>query len=386
MSGWLTAATNAFRKKSEAPPQTFEIRCGCGKIVAGERLRAEQMIVCPACKTSLLIFPASVYPLLRAPLPKKVLKAARATAGDAPVTTARQSETAAPADVARSRRRPVASVAGEKIANVQAPETAPGRLRRSFGPENLDRMRRRLLTPLRMVMLCVVLVIGATVWWISHLRALDRARDVLANVPKIADESLEEGNSAEAARQFARLGKAVDVLGRDDSQSHRWRQLARETAAISDLATSPLHDIVQEAADAETSPEGWSNAFRVNYRDGWVVIDAPVRRSNGGAEGVRYEIDFPLVAGEHRGKLMAEIPALEKVLAEKGAATRVIFAGQLADCRLSSDREPIWQIELRPETGFLWASAETYRLAGLPDDAETLKVLDSQSRLLGISP
>ena len=159
MSGWLTAATNAFRRKSEAPPQTFEIRCGCGKILSGERLRAEQTAACPACNASLLVFPASVYPLHRAPLPKKVVKTARATAPDASTTTAPHPGIAPPADRDRSRRRPAPSVAGEKTAKAPAPELILDRLRRTFGAEKLDRLRRRMLTPLRMVMLGVMLVL-----------------------------------------------------------------------------------------------------------------------------------------------------------------------------------------------------------------------------------
>lgn len=389
MPGWLSTATNIFRRKSEAPPQTFQIRCGCGKSVSGERTRTEQTTTCPGCKTALFVLPASVYPLPRTQVPKKkVALMERAPVDDETFSTTTKTLNPDSTAGAGRRRRGSVAAAETKTATTLLQPSFGERLRHSVEPANLDRLRRNLLTPLRMVLLGVALVVVATVWWIGHLRALDRARDVLATVPRLAEESLQEGDAAEAARQFSRLSHAVTLLGRDDSQSRHWHQLARETAAISDLVTAALHEILQEAAEAEAGSDTstWSNSFRVNYRDGWVLIDAPISRETDASDTTRWTIDFPLAVGEHRGRLIAEIPALKRALADDGSTRRVIFAAQLADCRLESGSDPVWRIELRPETGFLWSGAETYRLAGLPADDESLKILASQTQLLGIEP
>ncbi len=106
MSGWLTTATNAFRKKVDAPAQTFEIRCGCGKSLSGERTRAEQTATCPACKSALFVLPASVYPIPRSPVQKKVVRAPRPDEEDETSATATKSTKPDPADVGGTRRRP----------------------------------------------------------------------------------------------------------------------------------------------------------------------------------------------------------------------------------------------------------------------------------------
>jgi hypothetical protein len=385
MSGWLTTATNAFRKKVDAPAQTFEIRCGCGKSLSGERTRAEQTATCPACKSALFVLPASVYPIPRSPVQKKVVRAPRPDEEDETSATATKSTKPDPADVGGPRRRPRSSAAPSRVATAAPEPSFAERVQQAFEPANLDRLRRKLLTPLRLVLLGVALVIVATIWWIGHLRALDRARDTLASVPRQAEESLQEGDAPEAARKFALLRHAVDLLGRDDPQSRRWRQLARETAAIADLAAAPLHDILLEAAEAPDR-SAWANQFRVNYRDGWVLIDAPVSRATDGSDTARLTVDFPLVVGEHLGRLVAELPALEPAVAADGSARRVIFAAQLADCRLESGPDPIWRIELRPETGFLWTGAETYQALGMPPDESSSKTLAGQAQLLGIEP
>jgi hypothetical protein len=81
---------------------------------------------------------------------------------------------------------------------------------------------------------------------------------------------------------------------------------------------------------------------------------------------------------------VADLLIFEQRNIAAGEPQRVVFAAQLSDCRLEAGPAPLWRIELRPETGFLWAGADTYRLLGLPSDDDSLRVLAEQSRLLEI--
>jgi len=229
-------------------------------------------------------------------------------------------------------------------------------------------------------------VIALTGWWLIHLRALDQARDVLVSTPRLAEEALNEGEFHEAARQFSRIVAAVDLLGRDDAQSRQWRQAAREVTAISELAGVSLHEILDEAAHAVTGADRdrWLELFRGTYRGAWVVIDATVTRNGDETPGPRFTVDFPLAVGDCGGRLLADLPIFEQCVPPGSPGKRVIFAGQIESCRLIPGSEPVWQIELRPQTAILWGGAESYERLGLSIDQGTARILSEQSRLMGI--
>lgn len=234
----------------------------------------------------------------------------------------------------------------------------------------------------------LVLVVMGTVWWLFHLRALDRARETIAAAPRVAEEALQEGDIPEAARQYDRIREAVARLGRDDPQARRWNQLAKETTALSNLATAPLHSILKEAIDASAGGTDsiWKQIFRETFRGEWVLIDAPVSRRIDNAGRDEFQIDYPLTLDGHSAHLIADLPDFRLRLAEGASASRVIFAVQLADCRKDSSDEENWRIEFQPDTGFLWSSAQTYEMVGMPTDESSLAVLAEQSHLLGIEP
>jgi hypothetical protein len=371
MPGWLTTAANVFRKQAPPPVQTYSVRCGCGRAATGTRTASEQVALCPACQSSLFIFPASVYPAPPAPPPKP-----KKTPPAHP-----------PAGRGRSPRGKAATGSAARE-HAPSPGTANGDHRGAATAPALPRHRRKLVTPLRAVAASLMLVVAGTVWWLFHLKALDRARETIASAPHVAEEAIQQGDIQEAARQYEQIREAVARLGRDDAQALRWNQLARETAALSDLAAAPLHSILQEAIDVShgKTESAWGEIFRGTYRGGWVLIDAPVSRSGGESGRSEFQIDFPLAVGEQSARLVADLPDFRRCLVEGTSAKRVIFAAQLADCRKDSAGTGEWRIEFRPETGFLWSSAGTYQMAGLPSDESSLAVLAEQSRLLGIEP
>ncbi|MSR59164.1 MAG: hypothetical protein EXS05_16235 [Planctomycetaceae bacterium] len=402
MAGWLTAATGIFRKRTEdILPQTFEIRCACGRTIIGERVRLPQIKTCSACQQSLFVLPASVYPAPRPPAKKKVAtvpRRAAATPSDELPTTASATATERPADraAARTSRPEPASrpVTPAVTAPVTTPRTEPAgptraaRLREALQPANLNRWRRKVLTPIRSVLLGVGVVIAATIWWLTHLAALERARDVILNVPKLAETALDEDDLIDAASHYGRLREAVELLGRDDQQSRLWRQLSREITASAKLVDASFAEIFQEAVDTASSEArvSWPDLFRAHYRDDWVLVDAPVSRVADDAGRTSFRVDYPLAYGTVRGRLVAELPAFEKRVESGPEPQRVIFAAQLADCRFDAAGEGIWVIELRPDTGFLWCRPQTFERLGLATDAATLKILAHQSTLVGLDP
>jgi hypothetical protein len=260
-------------------------------------------------------------------------------------------------------------------------------LRELTGGADLDRLRRKIFTPVRLVLAGVVAVVALTGWWMLHLRALDQAERTVVSASRLGEQSLANNDLAEAARQYRMVRTSLDLLGRNDPPSRLLRQTADELMAAAELSRASLFDMLREAGESEGGRAGlsWTETFRLSYRNSWVVLDAPVTRAVGRSGGYRFDIDFPLPVGRDRGTVVGDLAIFDKAVSPDGTSTRVIFAAQLDDCRREPEHKGVWKISLRPATAFLWSSAGRLELLGIGIDDATKRVLDEQSGLLGIA-
>ncbi|MBS0262652.1 MAG: hypothetical protein JSS02_11930 [Planctomycetes bacterium] len=201
---------------------------------------------------------------------------------------------------------------------------------------------------------------------------------------KQAQQSLEQNDLHEAAVAYRDMRAALDYLGRKDPQARALRQTAAEVIAAAELSDVSLFDLFREAVET-TSRSGaaaWSDAFRNNYRGAWVVIDADVSLLSGVAADRTYRVDFPLVIGSERARIVTGLPGLQRVIPEV-SARRVVFAAQLDEFRHEPfHSEGDWCVVLRPGTSVLWSSPETLKKVGIEPDEELQRVLAEQARLL----
>lgn len=386
IGGWFASATNIFRRQTSEPPQCYRIRCACGETLEGDRSPAHQVVTCNGCQSPLFVLPASVYPRPATPPRRKPARREVPHTGEA--TAVAQ---AAMSVAESSVKRADGQLPPDGRAARQSPRGTPGvrfRAPQALFQFDFDRWRRRTFTPLRLALAAIALVIGGTIWWRWHLQVLEKAREVLAEAPRLGEEALHEGDLSTAARQFASLRRALDVLGRDDPQARIWRQTARETEAAADLADTPLHLILREASQivSEQSLAAWKNMFDSGLRGSWVVVDAPVSRSADADVGPRYLIDCPIYFQDEHAVLWVDLSGLEKALAPDNEPRRVIFAARLAECRPEPEVDHTWRIVLEETSGFLWAGTEVYESLGMPLDDDTRRVLDEQAHWLGVTP
>lgn len=390
MAGWLSSATSVFRKpRAEAVPPVYRLECSCGQQLAGRRSAKGQTAVCLNCGAAMFVLPASPYPPLAVPVRPSSPPPKRKASGGAPAARAastRKPATGSDAEVTAS----ASTAATARSVSVAAPAEPTGpssgeRWKATFSLAPLDRWRRKAFSPLRLVLLGIMLVVAATGWWLKRSYEIDKAQEILATVPRLAEEALEEGDVGAAAKQFAKVRAAIELAGREDHAARRWRQLARETAAATDLAPTSLHELLRETVRAGAGAGVSADSFRTIYLGTWVVIDAFVSRNDDPTAPARFEVDFPIAIGEHQARLVAELPIFERRISA-GTTVRVIFAAQLADCRAAGDAPSTYLIELQPESAFLWGSIETYKLLGLPIDGETTKLLSEQLPLMGVEP
>jgi hypothetical protein len=388
MNRWLAAAGALLGRRASEPPPPWQVQCVCGRVATGQRVRVVQTPICPACRASLFILPASVYPRPRSPKRKVVAAPRPQTEFVSPL----------PGDSADLPSRPPHAAGAVRLKETleapsrQAALPAPARtirqiVRAAAGDVDLDRLRRKVFTPVRLVLAGVLSVVVLTAWWIAHLHALDQAERTVISASRLGEQALANNDLPEAARQFRMVRSSLDLLGRNDSQSRLLRQTANELMAAAGLARASLFDMLHEANDAASGRTSltWSETFRLTYRNTWVVLDVPVSRSIDHSSGQRFDIDFPLATGREQAVVVGDLEIFDKAVATDGTAKRVIFAAQLDDCRRESEQEGAWKISLRPATGFLWSSAERLELLGVGVDDATRRVLDEQAGSLGIA-
>jgi hypothetical protein len=381
MSGWLAVAEKLFGRPAGELPTSYTIECACGRQMSGTRGTAEQVTFCAACGTALFVLPHSVYPRPRG---MPVEPAAPSPPASQPQRRRVANPAGAPRETAPKTRRPPDDVPTQPRRGEPSALQGDPVLERT--PKfNAARLRRKLLSPVRLVLMGVAVVTGLTVWWSIRVSARNEAERILVSSVKLAQQALDENDLGGAAQRFQEVQKALDTLGRTDSRARELRQTTAEITASADLVRSSLYDILNEAVGttARSGATMWEDVFRSSYRDEWVLIDAHVTRTADASSGQKFEIEYPLSTATERVMVVGDLECFERAV-PGGSPRRVIFAAQLGDFSHVPRGEAAWQIVLRPATAFLWSAPEHLERLGIEIDEETKQVLADQSSLLGM--
>lgn len=369
MPHWLSAAGKAFQRRPVKEPQRFELRCLCGTALAGDRAESYQRLICPNCQTPHFVLPASVYPAPRMPKPAKPKQDAP-TPAPLPIVPQRVIESVPPVRRSRSTPAPAPS----------RPAPEPALVRNSAG----QWLTRKCLTPVRLVLLSVLCVVGGTAYWMAHTRAIQNAQVEFASASKRGQDALSRKDFATAAEELEVACLALDRLGRDDPPARIIRQQRRECQAASHLVLKSLHELLDEAVAENSTAMGWSETFRALYKDSWMVFETTITRTNELPPASRFRVDFPILSGQQRAVLLADVKVFDGLPTEQ-PSQRVIFAAQLEDFRRDPQSANTWQIVLRPDSAFLWSGADSYQALDVVLDAQSTKTLAEQTALLGIT-
>lgn len=380
MSGWLAVAEKLFGRPAGELPSAYQIECACGRKVSGARGDRVHISYCAACGTALVVLPKSVYPRPRG-LSVEAAVPAQPASRSPRRRTAKRAQDHAPG---RSKSEPAAEQAPRPPVRDDPPSTRrdlPNRIPQIDAP----RLRRKILSPVRVVLLGVALVSGLTVWWSARVRERNDAERTLSAAVRQAQQALDEHDLGEAAQRYQEIRQALNTLGRSDSRANELRQTAVEIIASANLARSSLFDILEEAMAtmARSGSAMWTDTFRSSYRDEWVLIDAVVTRAAEPSARERFEIDFPLSSGTDRAVIVGDLTCFERAV-PGGSPRRVIFAAQIAEFTHAPADQAAWRVVLRPATAFLWTASDNLERLGVEIDDGTKQVLAEQSALLGV--
>ena len=352
MAGWLSRATDAFRKEAPPAPEPYEVGCDCGGRVSGERSRSAQRPPCPSCGRVVFVLPANVYPRLVKPASKKA--APKSAAKDRvvlPETTVTKSPPSARTKVEQDE------------------ETS-----RDDRPGIVIEAKEKQLTPFRLTVMAMVVVCGLTGWGLWHRHRVETAKSIVAKATEAGMQALQDRDFTTAARELERARNAVDLLKRKDAEAQAVRLLCREAIAAHGLAHDSLFELLSKSmADIKASDKE-ATRFNGFYRDTWVLFDSTVLVPEDSTQPCT--LDMPVF---YRGQLIrieTNFPALRQAAgqAPSGEPARVIFAAQLERLTPAADAQSAAVLTLKDQSAFLWTNYNNYTALGYHEDhAEELK-------------
>ena len=357
MADWLSRATDALRKQAPPAPETYEVGCDCGGRVSGERTSAAQRPPCPTCGSRVFVLPANVYPKIAKPtrpvppIPEKPAK-----------TTKKDRESQATA----GKSKVPLTAKGLAVSDLTAPPVS------EFGIA--IETRTRLVTPVRLIVLAMLVACGLTGWGLFRRQRIESAKAIVAKATEAGMRAINEGDFVRAARDLELARDAVDLLKRTDIEAQAVRRLCREALAARGLASDSLLEAIHKSL-ADTRPgEKESQRFDGLYRDSWVLFDAPLIVPDDAARPSLVDLEIAHAGRPVRIEITSSLIRRAAQQAPAESPNRVIFAAKLARLTPAHDAQTEAVLTLDADSAFLWGTFETYEALGYTeDDAEELR-------------
>ena len=391
MSRWLSRAKEALGgREAEIAPEPIEISCLCGVKVQATRHPTFQRILCKGCGESFFLLPQDVYP--RPVMKVRKLKPPKSTK----TATSKSSDKSEP--VSQPAARPESA---ESRINIPAMLTAAGaRIQTQF-------------TPLRLIVLSLLAVIGLTGWWQWNRAARSAADRDFKTACDAGMADLQKSDYVGATQHFSRASAAADILHRTDAAAQQARQRFRQLTVLNSLVTRSVLEMI-EAARATRLRENVVAAeseFASLHAGRWLVLQSEIIPPADPATSASPSWEQRIQVYDESLILTATLPVFSKVLgaAPLPAATtdaapisaappgesplndlgqrEIVFAAQVESLKWNADKSA-WVLNLQATSGFLWTDYDLLLAAGLPPDelhseARLRAMLTEQSRWIG---
>ena len=367
--------------------EPFDVVCACGQRHSGVRGDEYQVLECDACGRRLFVLPVCPYPEV-----DELAEGGRRKAEGERRKTKRGGQRS---EVGGQK----SEIRGQRSERGEASDSQPSTLNSQL---DAAAPRRKLVTPLRLVVVGIVALLAATGVWQYRQSVRAQAERDFREYADRGDAALKEHDFAAAFEEYREAVAALDKLGRDDEKSRRVRQMFRESRAASGLATKALADILAEVREnSAVDPEGWQRQFQSDYAGRWFVLDTRIRRMHTDELGDYVQIDYLQAFGGRPVDLVVTGTAFDSLNLDE-TPRPAILAVELSSCELGGVNGDRWIVRCKPETAFLWSDYENFRALGFdvaaepeadgaPDEGEiaTERALRdrllAQSKLIGLS-
>lgn len=400
MLGWLTRTVETV-----AEPERFELECGCGNRLAGERGVKHQQVRCARCHANLFVLPANVYPL---PKPPKSPKTVKAPEKNRPPPASTESKIASSKPAATA---PDALAAKNAVAPTGPPQPSLSE-RWSTG---FRAWRSRQLAPGRLIAYGLVTLVAATALGLWHQAAVAAARKSMAPDIVAGLQAFEKFNFLEANAALGRASRAADLLWLKSAESQLIRLHAKEARAAAGLLPASWSELVEEWGELDSARGKGGKPLRRPSR-GWMVLDAVFRQVRSRGRKHLWQAELPLRVGERQLRLSVQTPLLQPLVeqtAEPGPVeesplpelapaplmmpvlpaadgsprVRAILAVHLVSAE-ATDGTAL-ELVVDSSSAFLWGDYKHYAAIGYvpsdaADEAETRRLLVRQRALQGV--
>ncbi len=387
MSGWLARAKGALSsREAEVVLEPIEFACPCGRKVEATRGPEFQRVLCTECGERFFLLPLDVYP-------RPVMKVRKVQSPKSAETTKTKSSSklSTPTEIAPARMG----------IDLQAELTTV-----------LTKVRTPF-TPLRLIVLSLLTVIGLTGWWQWNRAARSSAESDFKSANESGMVALQKSDFVEAAQHFSRAAAAADLLHRADASAEQARQMHRQLTALNSLLTRSLIEMI-EAARATRLRENVLAAeseFANLHAGRWLVMQSEIAPPAGSATPAEVHWEQRIQIFDEPLILTANLPVFSKIQATfpvpaatsdavpadpppPGASAlndlgqrEVVFAAQVESLKWNSEQSA-WVLTLTASSGFLWTDYGLLLAAGLPPDelhteARLRAMLTEQSGWIG---
>ena len=401
MSSWLSRAKDALSgRPASVVGEPVEVVCPCGRSIEAERRSTFQRVLCKACGEAFFLLPADVYP-------RPVMKV-RKVKPIKPTETIKPTEQTSSKTSAKSAS--VSATASETaVVPARAVIERPAELLMIVGKV------RGTFTPLRLMALSLLTVVGLTGWWQWNRSARAAAEIEFKRATEAGMTAMQKPDFVDAAQQFGRAAAAADVLRRTDAVAEQARQRFRQFTALNSLLTRSLFELIESARATRQRENAAAvqSEFANLHAGRWLVLQSevtPHAETNGSKaavweqqvlifdEPVILTGNLPVFSKVPATALLPSTPANADAAQDETSAQNVsplndlgqrevFFAAQAESLQWNADRSA-WVLTLKSSSCFLWTDYDLLLTAGLPPDelhseARLRAMLAEQSRWIG---
>ncbi len=352
-------------------PAKFTIRCECGSSVSGTRGKSWQESTCSECHTVLYLLPTNVYPSTDS-VANDVIGGTfgkRLSVVLSEVIPRGKRKKKESKQTASSPKQDSMGTGSRK--KKQPPPTTQGRVPMISLPRfNPVQAVRRIFTPIRLLVLGMLVAVGMTSSWRYHRNQMDAAgrvwRESLDAIPQL----IAEGDFQGLQETLAETTHAGRLTGQRGAEWRRTVNLLEETQAV----TAICYDTLPELLSEKTGSEASALAEVVGQ---YFVIDGYIDPVGDGSGS--FVLDIPAMSGQQSVVVTLQLPPLADYL-QTNPTQRFVFGFRLQGEVLSESNGEFHKLPVAPESFVLFTSAEHCDQLGMSVQADPAlaEVLENQ--------
>jgi hypothetical protein len=339
--------------------EPFQLLCACGQRVSGFRQEYRQFVRCPGCGECLFVLPVSPYPK---PAPT-----------ESPLEPVEMPLAERPPRRPRRRRRPL----GVRL-RIRGRRMRRGTKRAlwSLVPP------RRWFSPVRLIVMAILLAIAGTPWLAIHLRRWGGLTGDIAAARPVWEAALKRGDFAAAREELDRASSRLKRYGSGTRDEREIEHLADEVALLADLLQptaleTRFDELIRKAGSMP--PQQWRHYF-LTAGNPSLVFDVYLIPNSDETGQVAYQTETNLFIGAACRLDCKGLKLFERLAPAQ--PTRVLFGARIEAVEPLPGAADEWLIRLAPDSGVLLTSADCLEQLGWPIDETFRTILESQKQWL----